>query len=71
MACLALLLYIFSPSVVLDICIGSLINVWQCVKWDHVILVSYSYISGGLLLQKSLLDAKNMARVIGATLQAW
>ena len=71
MACLALLLYIFSPFVVLDICIGSSINVWQCVKWDHVILVSYSYISGGLLLQKSLFDAKNMARVIGAILQAW
>ena len=70
MACLALLSYIFSSSVVLDISIGSTINVWQCVKQDHVILILYSYISGSPLLQKPLFDAGDMVRVVGATLQA-
>ena len=45
-------------SVVLDT--GSTINVWKCVKRNHMIVLLYSYISDGSLLQKSLLDVEDM-----------
>ena len=60
-ACLiiALLWYIYCFGHNNIIC--STINVRHRVKWDHVIMILYSNISGGLL------DAGDMARVVSAS----
>ena len=57
---IALLWYIYCFGHNNIIC--STINVRHRVKWDHVIMILYSNISGGLL------DAGDMARVVGAVL---
>ena len=45
-----------------------IINVEQCVKWQHVIMRSYSYISGGQVVLESIFDTGHAASIVSATL---
>ena len=48
-----------------------IINVWQCVKWHHVIMRLYSYISDGWVVLESIFDTGQPANIVGASLEAW
>ena len=45
-----------------------IINVEQCVKWQHVIMRLYSYISGSQVVLQSIFDTGHAASIVSATL---